>query len=286
MENLQEVSKELSKDINILTAEINTYKQIAGEAIFEIGKRLKFVKENQLVYGEWESWLKAVDIPPRTARALISAYKQFGNRQTSTVLSLPVGKIFEMLSLPESIDRADFVNKPHLIPTTGAEKTVDEMTVRELREVKKALKEAERQRELAEKDAQILRDTIESIEDKEPEVQVRTEYVEVKDQTAEEKLRKYEEFFGDISIYEHGARRVSNRTEVMSSIQMFSHDTRNLLKKYAYFEQYSREIREMPDGVKQEFKSALEAINNFVVDMAESVGINGSDIIDAEIIEN
>lgn len=274
----------LSNNLEVITAEINSYKHIAGRAILEIGARLKHVKENDLTHGEFGNWLKeSVNFTDRQARRFMQASEQF---KTDDVVRIGPSKIFELLQLPSDIDHRVFINKPHFIPSTGESKSVDEMTVRELREVKKALKEAEKQRELAEKDAQILRDTLESIEDKVPEVQVRTEYVEVKDEAVEEKLRKYEELFGDVTIYEHGARRVSNRTEVMSSIKMFSHDTRSLLKKYAYFEQYSREIREMPDGVKQEFKSALEALNNFVVDMAESIGINGSDIIDAEIIEN
>lgn len=178
---MQEITN-LSTDINVITAEIKSYQQIAGHSIFEIGKRLKYVKENDLVYGEFGNWLKDIDLDDSTARKFMRAYIQFEKR--GTFPDLPASKIFQIIALPQEIDRQQFIEEPHTIPSTGEEKTVDEMTVRELREVKKALKEKNKllhqeteRRKRAEQEAfavrkseQLTRKQLEEFEQQEPQI--------------------------------------------------------------------------------------------------------------------
>jgi len=251
---MTEASMTLSTDIHVITAEINSYKRTAVLAILEIGKRLKYVKENDLVHGEFTNFLRSVDIDPRTGRAMIQAYEQFGNRQTSTVLDLPVGKIFEMLSLPSDVDRGKFIETPHMIPSTGAVKTVDEMTVRELREVKAELqrvrKEAETERQArqdAEMEAAVLRETLESIEESPPEY---------------------------IACESDGIYRMSISTEVSGTALFFSNEVRDFVKKYAHLAHHEAEFATMNTASSKEYASALDNLRSFIEGMYRAISFS------------
>lgn len=76
---------------------------------------------------------------PRHAQQFVQLADEFEGKAKS-VSHLGFAKLLQIVQLPSDIDRSDFVSKAHTVPSTGAEKTVDEMTVRELHEVKAALK--------------------------------------------------------------------------------------------------------------------------------------------------
>ena len=151
---------ELSNDINVITAEINAYKQVAGEAIFEIGRRLKHVKENDLAHGEFGKWLESVEIDRTLATRLMKIVNELGESNYATSHKLGVETLYLIATLPP-----DQREKQHTIPSTGETKTVDEMTVRELREVKRALKEAEKRAEQAERYAEEKENEVERLKE-------------------------------------------------------------------------------------------------------------------------
>lgn len=128
---------ELSTDLNVITAEINSFKQIAGQSIWEIGRRLNYVKEHDLVHGQFIEWVNSIGFDRTEAYRFMKVANELPN--VDTWQHLGSRALFLIAALPEE-ER----DKQHTT-SKGETKTVDEMTVRELQELKKQLKEKEKQ---------------------------------------------------------------------------------------------------------------------------------------------
>lgn len=161
---------QLSNDLTTIETEIKSYQNIAGQSIFEIGRRLKHVKENDLAHGEFGKWLEKVNLNQRVAQQMIKIYDtpELKTRMSS---NLGMQALYEIATLPEP-ERT----KEH-ITSKGEVKTPDEMTVRELRELKKQLKQRDEQNaqlqskvEQAQRSEEIAKKQLEDAESKEPEV--------------------------------------------------------------------------------------------------------------------
>lgn len=136
------------KPLDLITEEILFYKRQAGGAIIEIGKRLLEAK-SQLSHGEWLPWLREkVDISERRAQDFMRIAREYS--KSAEIADLGASKALALLALPES-ERAEFASGTHLV--NGAEKSVSEMTAKELKtaieERDKARREAEEQKAAA-----------------------------------------------------------------------------------------------------------------------------------------
>ena len=117
----------LSNNLSQIELEISHHKQIAGQSIWEIGRRLNHVKEHNLVHGEFGEWLDKIGIHYREANRMMTVAKQLPN--LTTLSDLGSSALYLIATLPdeekeEQIQRIEDGDNP---------------TVRELQEIKKKL---------------------------------------------------------------------------------------------------------------------------------------------------
>ena len=72
----------LSNNLGQIELEIYHHKQLAGQSIWEIGRRLNHVKENDLVHGQFMDWYKGLGIDKDFASKSMKIAKELPNFET------------------------------------------------------------------------------------------------------------------------------------------------------------------------------------------------------------
>lgn len=132
-------NQQLSDNIDQITTEILWYENTAGQAIFEIGRRLNWVKKHDLAHGQFIKWLNQINMDRHQALKFMKVANEFPNGTARYHLGITALYLIATLP-PEERD------KPQQLDSGKIKKPVD-MTTRELEEMRKKLNQ--RDKELA-----------------------------------------------------------------------------------------------------------------------------------------
>ena len=161
----------LSNNLSQIELEISHHKHIAGQSIWEIGRRLNHVKENNLTHGEFGGWLDKIGIHYREANRMMTVAKQLPN--VTTLSDLGSSALYLIATLPEE-------EKEEQIKRIEDGETP---TVRELQEVKRKL-------QLSQQENKLLRNENEKIKSSKIEVKEKIKEVVPDDYKATQDLNK------------------------------------------------------------------------------------------------
>nr|DAY44741.1 MAG TPA: Protein of unknown function (DUF3102) [Caudoviricetes sp.] len=125
---MQEIA--LSNNLSQIELEISHHKQIAGQSIWEIGRRLNHVKENDLAHGQFMNWLRKVEIDHTSAKRMMKIANELPN--SATLHHLGATALYLIASLPEE-EQKNQINRLE---------QGDSLTVRELQTIKKKYSKA------------------------------------------------------------------------------------------------------------------------------------------------
>lgn len=304
---------QLSTDINVITAEIQSYKQIAGQSIFEIGRRLKHVKENDLVHGEFGKWLDSIEMNWDTANRFMKIATELNS---DTYRNIGWQAMYLIATLPEEEREKEHVT------SKGEVKTVDEMTVRELQEVKRQLRETEQTKQQAEQQAKQARqsekialDKLEKEQSKPPKV-IEKEVIKEVDNTDYEQVnilkkqlhdkeneliflnnelnkikedtKEYHQLKENLQQLYRDKREVEEQIEAATSISGLVVDVEYFIQEKIGGIKYSKAVRERIDSlvVRENIKQIGELLTKAGQDVFELLPENRKkNIIDMKVVE-
>lgn len=233
-----------TRPLLVIEAEINFYKQQTATGIIEIGKRLIEAKQ-QLQHGEWGKWLEEkVDFSQRTANQFMRVADEFSNSQS--ISNLGTRKLFLLLDVPTE-ERQQFIEDKHSV--NGKEKSVDEMTTRELQEAIKARKEAEKRAQEAEQHYKNVSESyqrLESVNSKhyQEKEELRKKVQEIEEQLKNTKPEIIEKVVEVEKVPEHIKRQLDSMTAQLNQYKQESWEYKQLSNQIAELKNHRDKLNE------------------------------------------
>lgn len=266
----------LSNNLSQIELEISHHKQIAGQSIWEIGRRLNHVKENNLTHGEFGGWLDKIGIHYREANRMMTVAKQLPN--VTTLSDLGSSALYLIATLPEE-------EKEEQIKRIEDGETP---TVRELQEVKRKL-------QLSQQANKLLRDENEKIKSSKTEVKETIKEVVPDDYKATQDLNR--QLLEKNKVLSKSVKAMEERSEFIEKQLTDTLAQREEVdKKSAQYDELTRAIEESQgqlNSVQKQISayknitSLLQKGNDFLASMGGLIYADEEKVLKADgIIRN
>lgn len=226
---------QLSNDLPQIEFEISHYQRQGAEAIFEIGRRLKHVKENNLQYGEFGKWLDEIGIDHTFAKRSMKISSEL-NIDSAHVHQLGIRALTQIVSLPEEM------REKKQQTSSGEMKTPYEMTNKEREEFKRQIKQRDEQNaqlqsqvEQAQRSEEIAKKQLEDAESREPEVIEK--YMEPEDYNQlKQSNQQLQDYLQEVS---------NHNKQLKSDIERLKNERSETDEKSAKYDQLNEAINKM-----------------------------------------
>ena len=261
----------LSNNLSQIELEISHHKQIAGQSIWEIGRRLNHVKENDLAHGQFLEWWNKINLKRSEANRMMKVAKELPNYPT--LGNLGTTALHLIATLPEEA-REEQIQRIE---------DGDTPTVRELKEVKNKLKLSQQANEL-------LRGENETLKASKVEVRETIKEVVPDDYRATRELNKRlllknQELSDSMKAIEERSEFINNKLNEMMA------QREEVDKKSAQYDELTRAIEESQgqlNSVQKQISayknitSLLQKGNDFLASMGGLIYADEKNVLKAD----
>ena len=261
----------LSNNLSQIELEISHHKQIAGQSIWEIGRRLNHVKEHNLAHGEFREWHENLGLDKDFAYKSMKIAKELPNVETLRHLGTTALHLIATLPEEEKQEQIQRIEDG------------DTPTVRELKEVKNKLKLSQQANELLKGENDALRAS--KVEVKEIIKEVVPDDYRATRELNKRLLLKNQELSDSMKAIEERSEFINNKLNEMMA------QREEVDKKSAQYDELTRAIEESQgqlNSVQKQISayknitSLLQKGNDFLASMGGLIYADEKNVLKAD----